>query len=125
MIAVLFALLARSTAILLFAALFLVLVGLALTFESARGLAWLRRHAWFRRFETLPPRELRYRGMVSLGLGLCCFAAMLTVELILPGTPVHRWFSPWGSIGLGVIAVAAITLGAAFLERAASLEGWR
>lgn len=110
-------LLATTTgALLVLGLLFAALIGVALTLESERGLALLRRRAWFRRFEQLSPAELRYRGMISLGFGLCSFAAILTLKLLVPE------FGVWGGLSLAVIAVVAITMGAALLERAGLLS---
>lgn len=101
-----------TTALFLLGLLFAALVGAALTLESERGLALLRQQAWFRRFEQLSPPELRYRGLVSLGFGLCSFAAILTLKLLVPD------FGAGVGLSLAVIAVVAITMGAALLERA-------
>jgi voltage-gated potassium channel Kch len=87
----------------------------AMVVDTDRGRAQLRRFAWFRRFELLPPAELRYRGMVMLGAGICCFAALLTLGLL---GPVSRG----SALVMGIATVFAITLGAALLERAANLE---
>ena len=100
------------------ALLFLVLVGAALALENPRAKANLRRMAWYRRFELLPPAELRFRGMVSLGVGVCCFAALLTLKLFAP-------VSAWAATLLGLACVTAVTFGAAMLERAATMQGWR
>jgi hypothetical protein len=105
-----------TTALFVLGLLFAALVGAALTLESERGLALLRRQAWFRRFEQLGPAELRYRGMVSLGFGLCSFAAILTLKLLVPE------FGVGAGLTLAIIAVVAITMGAALLERAAHLD---
>lgn len=113
-------LLATTTAALIvLALLFALLVAAGLVLESERGLAYLRRQLWFRRFEMLPPSELRHRGLISLGFGICSFAAILTLKLLAPATGV------WTALALGVMTVIAITLGAALLERAAGLEGDR
>src|SRR5690242_11889860 len=110
-------LLATTTAALfVLALLFATLVGAVVLLESDRGLAMLRRQAWFRQFEMLPPSELRHRGLISLGFGLCCFAAILTLKLLAPATGV------WTALALGTICVIAITMGAALLERAAHLD---
>ena len=100
------------------ALLFLVLIGVALAMENPQVKGSLRRTEWFRRFEALPPSELRFRGMVSLGVGVCCFAALLTLKLFAP-------VSAWAATLLGVACVCAVTLGAALLERAASIQGLR
>jgi hypothetical protein len=105
-----------TTALFLLGLLFAALVGAALTLESERGLALLRRQAWFRQFEQLSPPELRYRGLVSLGFGVCSFAAILTLKLLMPE------FGVGAGLSLAVIAVIAITMGAALLERAAHLD---
>ncbi|NVB41435.1 hypothetical protein G6O69_26590 [Pseudenhygromyxa sp. WMMC2535] len=115
----------RGAIVLIFAGIFVLIVAAALSLERPRVQAALARVPQYRRLQLLGPGELRYRGMVSLGLGLCSLAAMLTVELLLADTPVHAWLSPWGSISLGLIAVVATTIGAAFLERAAHLDGLR
>jgi hypothetical protein len=105
-----------TTALFVLGLLFAALVGAALMLESERGLALLRRQAWFRRFEQLSPAELRYRGLVSLGFGLCSFAAILTLKLLVPELGVGA------GLTLAIIAVVAITMGAALLERAAHLD---
>jgi hypothetical protein len=105
-----------TTALFVLGLLFATLVGAAVTLESERGLALLRRQAWFRRFEQLGPAELRYRGLVSLGFGLCSFAAILTLKLLVPELGVGA------GLTLAIIAVVAITMGAALLERAAHLD---
>ena len=115
-----FGLLASSTGPLLaLGLLFLLLVGGTLALESDQVRALLRRYAWYRRFELLPPSELRFRGLVSLGTGVCCFAALLTLKLFVPEVGV------WSALALGMFCVVAVTLGAALLERAAYLEGLR
>ena len=103
-------------ALVVLALLFATLVAGVVALESERGLAWLRRQAWFRRFEMLPPPELRYRGLVSLGFGICSFAAILTLKLLIPDVGV------WTALALGIICVVAITMGAALLERAAHID---
>jgi hypothetical protein len=95
------------------ALLLLVLAGLALGLESSEGRAFLRRFAWVRRFERLHPTDLRFRGLLTLGVGVCCFAALLTLRLFAP-------VPPWTAVTLATLAVVAITLGAALLERAAT-----
>jgi hypothetical protein len=105
-----------TTALLVLALLFATLLGAVLALESERGLALLRRQAWFRRIEMQSPAELRYHGLVSLGFGLCSFAAILTLKLLMPGLGI------WAGLALGVISVVAITMGAALLERAAHLD---
>jgi hypothetical protein len=105
-----------TTALFMLGLLFAALLGAVLTLESEQGLALLRRQAWFRRFEQLSPAELRYRGLVSLGFGLCSFAAILTLKLLVPE------FGVGAGLSLGMIAVVAITMGAALLERAAHLD---
>lgn len=110
-------LLATTTAALLvLVLLFATFIGALGLFGTERGLALLRRQAWFRRFEMLPPSELRFRGMVSLGFGICCFAAILTLKLFVPEASVGA------ALALGIISVVAITMGAALLERAAHLD---
>ncbi len=105
-----------NTAVLLgLALIFTLLLAAALGLESERGRAFLRRFVWFRRFELLAPSELRYRGMISLGFGVCCFAALLTLKLFAP-VPL------WSALTLATMAIIAVTLGAALLERAAGLE---
>ncbi|KIG17429.1 hypothetical protein DB30_03348 [Enhygromyxa salina] len=101
------------------ALVFVLLIGSALAFDTEFAQAQLRRHLWYRRFELLPPAELRFRGMVALGVGLCTFAALLTLELLAPGA------GPWPALALGILAVVTVTLGAALLERAAHRDGWR
>ena len=108
-----------SAALIALAVVFLTLVGGALALDNPQVQAQLRRLPWYQRFEMLPPHELRFRGLVSLGLGLCSFAALLTLKLFVPQVGV------WSALALGTLCVVAITLGAAFLERAAALEGWR
>jgi hypothetical protein len=68
--------------------------------------------AWFNRFTQLPPSELRHRGMIAVGVGVCCFAALLTLKLFAP-VPM------WCALIFGIGAVVSITLGAVLLERAA------
>ncbi len=110
-------LLATSTAALVvLALLFATLAAGVLALDSDRGMALLRRQAWYRRFEMLPPTELRYRGLISLGFGICSFAAILTLKLVIPETGV------WTAMTLGTISVVAITMGAALLERAEHLD---
>ena len=109
--------LATSTAALLvLGLLFATLVMAMLALENERGLALLRRQAWFRHLEMLRPPELRYRGLVSIGFGVCSFAAILTLKLLMPES------SMWPALALGVMCVVAITMGAALLERAAHLD---
>lgn len=96
--------------------LFATMVGAVLALENDSTLALLRRQAWFRRFEQIGPAELRYRGLISLGFGLCSFAAILTLKLLMPE------FGVGAGLSLAVIAVVAITMGAALLERAAHLD---
>ena len=88
-----------------------LVIAVALAFENDQLRVRLRRFAWFRRLELLPPSELRYRGMVSLGVGICCFAALMTLQLFQP-------VPTWTALTLGIMAVLAVTLGAALLERA-------
>jgi hypothetical protein len=115
-----FGFLATSTgALLALGLLFLLLVGGTLALESEQTRALLRRFAWYRRFELLPPAELRFRGLVALGAGVCSFAALLTLKLFVPEVGV------WSALALGMLCVVAITLGAALLERAAHLDGLR
>lgn len=115
----------RGPAVALLAGLFLLLALLGWASHSAEAQAMLRRQAWYRQLEALDARDLRFYGMVCLGFGLCCFAAMLTLEYLLPGTPLHRWLSPWFSFTLALSAVFSVTAGASCLERAAHLDGWR
>ncbi|HLT38305.1 MAG TPA: hypothetical protein VK034_18595 [Enhygromyxa sp.] len=91
--------------------LFALLLAAAIGLENEHTLARLRRFAWYRRFERWRPTELRYRGMITLGVGVCCFAALLTLQLFKP-VPM------WMAMALGIMAVVAVTLGAALLERA-------
>jgi len=113
-------LLTSSTgALLTLAVVFALLVGAVVALDNVEVQRQLRRYSWFRRFEQLGPSDLRYRGMISLGLGLCGFAALLTLRLLFPGTGV------WPALALGLLTVVAVTLGAALLERAAYLEGYR
>ncbi len=110
------ALLGHNPAIVIgLALLFALLVAVAVGLESDRGRALLRRSAWFRRLELLNASELRYRGLISLGFGICCFGALLTLKLFEP-------VSLWSALTLGIMAVVSVTLGAAFLERAAGLR---
>ena len=112
-----FALLGLDPAVLLSLALvFVLLVGATLALDSPRGRAQLRRFVWFRRFELLPPAELRHRGLIAVGFGVCCFAAVLTLRLFPP-------VGVWSAVGLASLAVIGVTLGAAMLERAGQLEG--
>jgi hypothetical protein len=105
-----------TVALIVLGLLFATMLAAVLAFESEQGLALLRRQAWFRQLELLPPPELRYRGLVSLGVGLCSFAAILTLKLLVPE------FGIWAGLALGVMSVVAITMGAALLERAAHLD---
>jgi hypothetical protein len=105
-----------TAALLVLGLLFATLVGAVLALENERALALLRRQAWFRHLELLPPTELRNRGIVSLGFGVCSFAAILTLKLLVPES------SAWAALALGVMCVVAITMGAALLERAAHLD---
>jgi hypothetical protein len=68
--------------------------------------------AWFHRFVQLPQSELRHRGMIAIGVGVCCFAALLTLKIFAP-VPL------WVALFFASAAVASITLGAVLLERAA------
>jgi hypothetical protein len=108
-----------SSALIVLALVFVVLIGGALALDTEIARTQLRRYLWYRRFELLPPAELRFRGMVSLGVGLCTFAALLTLELLMPAVGL------WPALALGIGAVVAVTLGAALLERAAQRDGWR
>ena len=108
-----------GAALAVLALVFLLLIGVALALESDLAQTELRRFAWYRRFELLSPADLRFRGLVSLGIGLCSFAALLTLELFVPEVSV------WPALALGISAVIVVTLGAALLERAAHLEGLR
>ena len=113
-------LLASSTgALLTLAVVFALLVGAVIALESPEVQRWLRRYPGFRRFEQLSPAELRYRGMLSLGLGICGFAALVTLRLLFPATGV------WTALAFGLFTVVAVTVGAALLERAAHLDGHR
>lgn len=110
------AIFASNTAVLLGAAVvFALLIAAVIGLDSERGRALMRRFVWFRRLELLSPSELRYRGLISVGFGICCFAALLTLKLFEP-VPL------WSALTLGLMAVVAVTLGAAFLERAAMLD---
>jgi hypothetical protein len=97
------------------ALVFALLVGAAILLDSERGRSLLRRSPWFRRFELLPPSELRHRGLIALGFGVCCFAALVTLKLF---DPVSRWTA----VTVATLAVASITFGAALMERAGTLE---
>lgn len=99
--------------------LFVILIGGALALETDGARAMLQRFAWYQRFEILGPAELRMRGLVSLGFGICSFAALLTLKLFVPDVGV------WSALALGMLSVIAVTLGAALLERAAYLDGMR
>lgn len=113
-------LLASTTgALIALALVFSILIGGALALDNPQVQAQLRRMPWYQRFEALQPADLRFRGLVCLGLGLCSFAALLTLKLFVPEVSV------WSALALGTLAVVTVTLGAAFLERAAALEGWR
>jgi hypothetical protein len=105
-----------TAALIVLALLFATLLGAVLALESEQGLALLRRQAWFRHLELLSPAELRYRGLVSLGFGLCAFAAILTLKLLVPELGM------WAALALALISVVSITMGAALLERAAHLD---
>jgi len=94
------------------ALLFVLLVGVVIAFESDQGRVLLGRLRWFRRLEQMHPAELRFHGMISLGVGICGFAALLTLKL-LASVPA------WTALALGTFTVLAVTLGAALLERAA------
>ncbi|PRP90678.1 hypothetical protein ENSA5_62560 [Enhygromyxa salina] len=106
-------------ALIALAVVFVVLVGATLALESEQAQAHLAGFAWYQRFELLRPADLRFRGLVSLGVGLCSFAALLTLKLFVPDV------SAWSALALASLSVVAITLGAAFLERAAHLDGYR
>ncbi|WP_146158427.1 hypothetical protein [Enhygromyxa salina] len=101
-----------TSALIVLALVFVVLIGSALAFDTEIAQSQLRRYLWYRRFELLPASELRFRGMIAIGVGLCTFAALLTLELLAPGV------GTWAALMLGILAVVAITLGAALLERA-------
>lgn len=104
--------LANSTvALLVFGLVITALIVSVIGLESEQTRAYLRRQPWFRRFEQLGPSELRFRGMVSLGVGLCLFGALLSLRL-WPDVGL------WPALALGVLSIVAITLGAALLERA-------
>lgn len=112
--------LANSTgALIVLGLVFVLLIGGALALDTEIAQTQLRRYIWYRRFEVLNPAELRFRGMASLGLGLCSFAALLTLELLVPNVGL------WSALMLGILSVVAVTLGAALLERAAQREGLR
>lgn len=109
------AIFAFNTGVFLSLALLLVLlVGAALSLESEQGRELWRGFRWFRQLEQLRPADLHLRGLVSLGVGICCFAALLTLKLFAP-------IPAWSVLLLGALTVLAITIGAAFLERAARL----
>lgn len=65
-----------------------VLIAIAVALESERGRMLLRRFAWFRRLEQLSAEQLRDLAMITLGVGVCCFAALLTLQLF---APAPRW----------------------------------
>jgi hypothetical protein len=110
-------LLVQSTASLIALALvFALLVAAVFAVENDTVRAWLQQQDWFRRFEALPTHELQFRGMVSLGCGVCCFAALLTLRLLFPDTQA------WAALALALASVMAITIGAALLERAGRLR---
>jgi membrane protein implicated in regulation of membrane protease activity len=71
-------------------------------------LTWLRR---FADLERLPQSELHHRGMLVLGFGICCFAALLTLQLFDANL---RWLG----LTFAVMAVASVTLAAVLFEAA-------
>lgn len=113
-----------STTILVgLALLFLLFVSAALASKTQSGRELQQRAlrsavGWLRHLKALRPSDLRFRGMVSLGLGICSFAALVTLKLFAP-VPF------WSALTLAALTVGLIILGAAFLERAAELEGER
>ena len=108
------------------AAMLVMIVASAFAADNERAQTWLRRFVWYRRLLALGPAQLRFRGLVTLGAGVCCFAALLTLLLLVPDhSPLRGWLTSWGTLALGSLSVATITAGAALLERAAQLDGWR
>ncbi|GEM_PF-2990081 len=107
--------------VMLFAGLVVIIAAAGLLLGSPQTQATLRRAPWYQRFEALDQRELHFYGTVALGTGVCSFAGMLTLELLLAGTPLHGWLSPWFSLTLGMGSVLATTIGATLMERAASV----
>ena len=105
-----------AAAMIILALVFLVLVGAVIILDTPAAKRYLRQQAWYRRFEQLPPRELRFRGLVSIGVGMCSFATLLTLKLLFPAT---SWIT---ALSFGILTVVAVTLGAALLERAAMLD---
>ena len=113
-------LLANTTgALIALALVFTLLIGAVLAIDHPEVKRVLCQLEPYRRFERLAPVELRFRGMVSLGIGMCSFAMLLTLKLILPDMSVGA------ALSFGVLTVVAVTVGAALLERAAHLDGWR
>ena len=91
------------------ALLFGLLIFAAIGFETGRARPLLRNFAWFRRLEQLPAHELRHRGTIALGLGICCFAALLTLQLF--GAPPR-----WLVMMLAVATVMLVTLAAGLMS---------
>ena len=87
--------------------LFGLLILAAIQLDTPQGRTLLRRFAWFRRFEQLPAHERHHRGTVALGLGVCCFAALLTLKLF---EPAPRWLGTMLAIATVVLITAAAGL---------------
>lgn len=90
--------------IILLLLLFGSLILAAIKLDTPEGRAVLRRFAWFRRLEQLPARELHQRGTIALGLGVCCFAALLTLKLF---EPAPRWLGTMLAFATVVLVTAA------------------
>lgn len=88
-----------------------LLIAIAVALEDPRSRVLLRRFAWFRRFEQLPASELRHLGTLVLGLAICCFAALLTLQLF--GSPPR-----WLATTLAIATVVQVTLAAALMSHA-------
>ncbi len=109
------------------------LILLVLLFASLGIATWmlerqrerLARMAWYRKLELLSVEELRTNAMLAIGAALLALSALLTLGVLLGDTGLARWLLPLIGLPLGVMAVAAMVLGAMLLERANQRERWR